>query len=71
MGMYDPERPIQIGYSEKIGSMEIHALCDLTVREGEILHRLMEDHPDMVRNQMSKLIQQARELAEKEKEKGL
>ena len=66
MGMYDPERPIQIGYSEKIGSMEIHALCDLTVREAEILKRLMEEHPDMARNQMSKLIQQASELAEKE-----
>lgn len=71
MGMYDPERPIQFGYSEKIGDAEVHFLCDFTVREGEILHRLMEEHPDMVRNQMSKLIGQARELAEKEKEKGL
>lgn len=66
MNTYDPERPIQIGYSEKIGDAEVHFECDLTAREGEILHRLMEDHPDMARNQMSKLVGQARELAEKE-----
>lgn len=71
MSSYDKNRPIQISYNSVVAGIEIHHLCNLSIKEGEILKRLMNAHPEMVDNQMGKLIAQAAKLAEQEEKNTL
>lgn len=62
---YDNGRPIYISFTNVVAGHEITHHCALTQEEADILDRLREEHPEMVKSQMGKLVNMAKEEASK------